>query len=130
MEYTLTLFYKIIIGLFAFLGINPAHLAAGLLGAAVKLLVDKTRNWIEILTTLFIGAVCASYVTPVINVYVGTSDIPANNGMAFFIGTIGTYATQYVIRVGRRYSEANRLPKVVEQYMPEEPKPPENETSN
>ena len=115
-----SLFYSLLVKPFAaalsFLGINPTHLAAGMFGAAVKSLVDKNRNPLEIAATMFIGALCASYLTPFVNIWIKPDGIEANNGMAFVIGTIGVSLTQYALKVSNRYAASSSLPPIASQF--------------
>ncbi len=102
-----------ILSLLNSLGINHAHMFAGLAGAIVRTMMVKAQSKWETLTGGFVGTACAVYLTPILTKYfqVADTDLSTNNGIAFGIGLIGVYLAEGAIRMVQRWARDPKLPK-------------------
>lgn len=101
-------FLKALSAFFASIGIDPTHFIAGLAGAFVRAIVQNKKLTWELLSHVVVGALCATYLTPLIVLYVG---IAATPGLAFGVGLIGMYMAEGVLKLAHRWAVNPKLPK-------------------
>ncbi|QRM54724.1 hypothetical protein [Sinorhizobium sp. BG8] len=105
---TIVAFFKALSAFFASIGIDPTHFIAGLAGAFVRAIVQNKKLTWELLSNVVVGALCATYLTPLIVLYAG---IAATPGLAFGIGLIGMYMAEGVLKLAQRWAANPKLPK-------------------
>lgn len=104
---TIIAFFKALAAFLTSIGINPAHLIAGVAGAFVRAIIQGKKLTWELVTFVLVGALCATYLTPVVVMYLG---VAATNGLAFGIGLIGMSLAEGVVKLVHRWSINPRLP--------------------
>lgn len=105
---SLIAFFKALAAFLTSIGINPAHLFAGLAGAFVRAVIQGKKLTWSLVSTVIVGALCATYLTPVVVLYLG---IAATNGLAFGIGLIGMSLAEGVVKLGHKWAANPKLPK-------------------
>lgn len=100
------------IGALIAMGIEPAHLHAGLAGGIVRSLLSPFRNLFEMFAGGAVGLFSAIYVTPLILFWLGipSTELQLANAVAFGIGIIGMSLAEGLIRMAQRWSEKPALP--------------------
>lgn len=89
-------------------GINPVHLFAGLAGAFVRAVIQGKKLTWELVSSVVVGGLCATYLTPVVVLYVGLAATP---GLAFGIGLIGMSLAEGVVKLAQKWAANPKLPK-------------------
>ncbi|MGF6155810.1 phage tail tape-measure protein [Ensifer sp. KUDG1] len=109
-------FIKALAAFLTSVGINPAHLLAGLAGALVRAFIQGNRCWYEVVMGSIVGALCAIYLSPVIGGWIGLNmlDLATNNGLAFAIGMIGLSLAEGAVRLAQRWAANPRLPETLD----------------
>ncbi|MDR6757193.1 hypothetical protein J2Y48_002489 [Mycoplana sp. BE70] len=101
-------FFKALSAFLVSIGIDPSHLFAGLAGAFVRAVVQGKKLTWELISSVIVGALCATYLTPVAVAYFG---IAATNGLAFGIGLIGMSIAEGAVKLGHKWAANPKLPK-------------------
>lgn len=101
-------FFKALGALLTSIGINPAHLFAGVAGAFVRAVIQGKKLTWELVSFVLVGALCATYLTPVVVAYLG---IAATNGLAFGIGLIGMSLAEGAVKLAQKWAANPKLPK-------------------
>ena len=118
------------VSVLATVGINPTHFFAGVVGAFVRTAIQKTTSKWEVFMATMVGGACATYLTPLVlkTPWLAGADMATSNGLAFAIGMIGIYITEYAMALMHRYISVGKLPKALDalNVEPDRPKPPEN----
>ncbi|WP_455918655.1 hypothetical protein [Ensifer canadensis] len=90
--------------LFAWMGIQPAHLIAGLFGGLISALVEKEGTVWEKMAIGFAGGLSAAYLTPLVALlFVAASPAMMNAG-AFCLGLFGMSLCKGLIGIGKIYA--------------------------
>jgi len=105
---SLIAFFKALAAFLTSIGINPAHLFAGLAGAFVRAVIQGNKLTWQLVSSVIVGALCATYLTPVVVMYLG---IAATNGLAFGIGLIGMSLAEGAVKLAQKWAANPKLPK-------------------
>lgn len=105
---TLVAFLKALAAFLTSIGINPAHLIAGIAGAIVRAVIQGKKLTWDLISYVLVGALCATYLTPVVVMYFG---IAATNGLAFGIGLIGMSIAEGAVKLAQKWAANPKLPK-------------------
>jgi hypothetical protein len=97
----------------AAIGINPAHLFAGVAGAIVRIAIQGKQMTLEVLTGAFGGSLCAVYLAPLVARWLSLSplDTSANGGLAFVLGMVGLSIAEGLVRAAQRWAANPKFPK-------------------
>jgi hypothetical protein len=106
LEYLLA-FFKALSAFLASMGIDPAHFTAGFAGAFVRSVIQGKRLTASSISYVLVGALCATYVSPLIVLYGG---IAATPGLAFGIGLIGMSLAEGVVKLAHRWAANPKIP--------------------
>lgn len=101
-------FFKALAAFLTSIGINPAHLIAGIAGAVVRAVIQGKKLTLDLISYVLVGALCATYLTPVVVMYFG---IAATNGLAFGIGLIGMSIAEGAVKLAQKWAANPKLPK-------------------
>lgn len=84
-------------------GFNPSYMIGGFAGGIVRAIATKTGKRWDRLIGGFMGALLASYLTPIVIGFTGAL-IPVSS-VSFLIGLIGMSLVDAVIALGRDYQK-------------------------
>ena len=79
----------------ALLGFKLAVIVAGFIGGVIQLALNPKLSVFGALLSVFAGAACAGYVTPMVH-HIYALPLPVENSVAFFLGLLGMQLTAKV----------------------------------
>ncbi len=106
---TIITFFKAFAAFLTSIGVNPAHLFAGLAGAFVRMFIQGKKLTTEVISGSFGGALCAVYLAPLLAQWLNITDAAANGGLAFAIGMIGLSLAEGFVRIAQRWANNPRI---------------------
>lgn len=92
-----------ILAVLAKVGIEPTFLLAGLFGATARSIITKKKFNLETITTVFVGMLCAIYLTPAAIGYLALVDPAVINALAFGFGLVGLSVAEAFIGITTRF---------------------------
>lgn len=104
---SLIAFFKAVSTFLATMGIDPAHFIAGLAGAFVRSIIQGKKLTWELISFVVVGALCATYLTPLVAMYLAIANTP---GLAFGIGLIGMSVAEGVVKLAQKWAANPKLP--------------------
>lgn len=104
---TLIAFFKAVSTFLAAMGIDPAHFIAGLAGAFVRSIIQGKKLTWELISFVVVGALCATYLTPLVVIYLAIANTP---GLAFGIGLIGMSVAEGAVKLAQKWAANPKLP--------------------
>lgn len=104
---SLLAFFKAASAFLATMGIDPAHFIAGLAGAFVRSIIQGKKLTWELTAFVIVGALCATYLTPLVVLYLGIANTP---GLAFGIGLIGMSFAEGAVKLAHKWAANPKLP--------------------
>jgi len=104
---TLLAITKAVGAILASVGIDPSHFIAGLAGAFVRSVIQGRKLTFSLISYVLVGALCATYATPLVVLYLS---IAATPGLAFGIGLIGMSLAEGIVKLAHRWASNPKLP--------------------